>query len=190
MKKTLALVLCAMLAISLSACSSNPPTDTSAAPPANTTAATTTAPTASDAMPVAEFGVMQPFGDWEITVNSAEFVDEIAASSFTTYKADEGNQYVVVNMTAKNVGTSADTLIKMFSLPGDASAKIVYDDVYEFAGSTLLGHSDDLHGSQTNPLSEKTGILVFSVSGEAIESDKDLVFQLKQGKNLLTYSLR
>ena len=102
---------------------------------------------------------------WEITVNSAEAAERIENSAYTSFTPDEGNVYIVVNVTIKNIDTNSATFLPSFSMNKDIKAKLVYGD-YEFSTTNLLGYSEDLHNTTLNPLSSKTGVIAFSVTKE------------------------
>lgn len=136
-----------------------------------------------------EIGETITFGIWEITLNLFTTSSEIEAD-YLCFKPDEGNIYLVGNITIKNIGTDAGTFLPSFSLSQDVRARIIYDGTYEFTPINLLGHNDDLHDETINPLSSKTGIIVFSVAEEAAESEKSLVLILEQGDESIEYVLR
>lgn len=127
-------------------------------------------------------------GNWEITVNSASVSELIEGDHNIGFKPDEGNKYVVVNTTVKNIGTESDTFLPNFSVGGDIRARMNHGE-YEFKATTLLGNDDDLHNANLNPLSSKTGIIVFSIADEAAIIDElTITFSLKDEK--VTYSLK
>lgn len=127
--------------------------------------------------------------DFEITVDSWEATKKIASSAYTSFNSDEGSTYIVVTLSIKNVGTSANTLISTYSIGRNAAtAKIYYQGEYEYTGANLLGYSEDLHDDQMNPLESKTGVLAFSLPDEAAGSS-DLTFVLSAGKTSYTFVL-
>lgn len=132
---------------------------------------------------------MVVLGDWEITVNSFEITKNIFSSAYSSFNADEGSSYVVVNATIKNTGTQADNFLQSFSISKDVKAKILYQEKYEYSASDLMGHSDDLHNTYLNPLESKTGIIAFSVVDEAAQQGK-LSFVLSFGNTSNVYELK
>ncbi len=189
MKKTkiLSVVLCAML---LSGCGIQKVTDgsrgdsSSSAADTSSNASTveiTETSTISEESEVTIYNIGDTvhLGDWEITVNSVEAVDSIQ-NTYGAFKPDEGNKYVSVNVTVKNLGKETDTFLPTYNLLNDVSAKIIYQE-YEFSGTNLLGYDDDLHDTSLNPLSSKTGIMAFSIAAEVAEnlSELHLIFSEK-----------
>lgn len=186
-KKILAAALCTML---LSGCGvqrvieNNRSENSSSTADRNSGTSTSDAPETSAASEEAEVagynvGDTAQLGDWEITVNSVEAVDSIQ-NTYGAFKQDEGNKYIAVNVTAKNLGTEKSTFLPTYGFSGTIGAKIVYGE-YEFSGTNLLGYDDDLHDTSLNPLSSKTGIMAFSVAEEVAEnlSELHLVFSEK-----------
>lgn len=116
-------------------------------------------------------------GNWEITVTDFSFKAELESDYSTiTYPAGEGNQYGVAYVTVTNTGTEADNFLPTYSFSSkDVRAKIYYQDEYEYSGTIILGYSKDLHDSHMNPLTEKTGILAFSVPDSVADDDGKLV---------------
>ena len=112
-------------------------------------------------------------GNWEITVDSFEVKDTIDMSAYTYYTPDEGNKYVVANMTIKNIGTEIDVFCPSFSISNkDVRVKIVYQNTYEYSASSLLGCDKELHDDSMNPLTKGSGFIAFSVVEEAITANE------------------
>lgn len=124
--------------------------------------------------------------NWEITVNSIEALSEVK-DDFMGFKPDEGNKYVVANVTVKNIGKEADSFLPSFGLNDDISAKLMYED-YEFSGTNLIGHSEDMHDAHINPLSSKTGIMAFSVAADVADKIDELSLVFSEGDNKYTVS--
>lgn len=136
-----------------------------------------------------EVGETVTLNDFEITVDSWEATKKISSNAYVSFNADEGSTFIVVSLTIKNVGTSANILISTYPINrNDAKAKIYYQDEYEYTGTNLLGYDGDLHDKQQNPLESKTGVLVFSLPDEAAESE-DLTFVLSADKTSYTFKL-
>lgn len=126
---------------------------------------------------------------WNITVNSVSFEEKIAQSQYFSFTPDEGSVYLVLDITVKNVGTTADSFMPSFSL-NNSGAQIIYDDTYKFSCSTLLGYDKDLNDKHLNPLAEANGILVFSVVNEVKDSDKPLIARIVDDNVKLDIKLR
>ena len=111
------------------------------------------------------FGETIIFNEWEVTIDLAEVKESIPISKYTEYNPDEGNVYIAVRATIKNIDTNSATFLPTYSFGNDIRAKLVYGD-YEFSSSVLLSYSDDLHSTHLNPLSSKSGVIAFSVTKE------------------------
>ncbi len=111
------------------------------------------------------FGETIIFNEWEVTIDLAEVKESIPISKYTEYNPDEGNVYIAVSATIKNIDTNSATFLPTYSFGNDIRAKLVYGD-YEFSSSVLLSYSDDLHSTHLNPLSSKSGVIAFSVTKE------------------------
>lgn len=111
------------------------------------------------------FGETITFNEWEITVNSAETAERIENSAYTSFTPDEGNVYIVINITAKNIDKNSATFLPSFTMGKDIKAKLVHGD-YEFNATNLMGYSEELHNTTLNPLSSKTGVIAFSVAND------------------------
>lgn len=127
--------------------------------------------------------------DWNITVNSFSFEEKIESTQYTSFKPDEGNSYLVIDITVKNIGDVANTFIPTVSLK-KTGAKIIYDGTYEFSGTNLLGYDKDLHDKHINPLADFNGILAFQVSNEVVDSDKPLVIRITDNNVDMNVNLR
>lgn len=126
--------------------------------------------TTDEEQKVISFGETIIFNEWEITVDSAEVKESIPISKYTEYTPDEGNMYISVSMTIKNINTNSATFLPTYSLGNDIRAKLVRGS-YEFSSSVLLSYSDDLHNTHLNPLSSKSGVIAFSVTKEIADPD-------------------
>lgn len=112
-----------------------------------------------------KFGETIIFNEFEITVDSAEVKESIQISKYTEYTPDEGNAYIAVSATIKNIDTNSAIFLPTYSFENDIRAKLVSGD-YEFISSVLLSYSGDLHDTRLNPLSSKSGVIAFSVAKE------------------------
>jgi len=144
-------------------------------------------PTSGDI--ILNVGDVVTLGDWEITVDSYEVTKKISSSAYYSFEAKEGSSYVVMHITVKNNGITADSFYPSFSLGDDIKGKIVYQDTYEYSSTQLLAHSDDLHDAYLNPLESKTGIIAFSVIDEAANSN-ELKFKLYSNSEEVFYILQ
>lgn len=121
--------------------------------------------------------------NWEIALNSVEIKDKIIKDEYdfgyyTYFSPEDGNKYLVANVTVKNTGKKSNTFMPSFNLGSNVGAKIIFQKTYTMKASDLLGLRDDLHDTNLNPLASKTGIIVFEVSDDVSNSlqDAKLVF--------------
>lgn len=140
------------------------------------------------AEPQNQVGDTVTLGDWEITLVGCEITDQVSVNQFMGFTADEGNQYVLVTLSVKNTGTAADTFLPSFHMGDSVSAKLLYQEEYEFSATNMLGHSDELHDKKLNPLSSAEGLVAFQVATEAAVPEQ-LELVLSQGKKSVIYSL-
>ena len=125
----------------------------------------------------------------KFTIDSFEVTESIQ-SSYGSFNANEGNQYVAVTITVKNVGTTADIFLSSFAFGNtDVSAKIIYQETYEFSGTNLLGYSEDISDKTLNPLTSFTGIKAYQVVNEAANSD-EMAIQFTLGKETVSINLK
>lgn len=128
--------------------------------------------------------------DWSITVTNVEFLDKIPQSQYTSFQAKEGNKYFKINCTVTNNGTDSNTFLPSVTLGSSVTAKVLYQNDYEYSPSNLLGNQDDLHDTTLNPLSSKEGIIVFEIPDSVVSSDEELILVLKAGRNEIKYKVR
>lgn len=134
-----------------------------------------------------EEGMIQ---DWSVTVTGIDFLSEVQANEFSSYRPEEGNLYLIVNLSVTNKGKQADRFMPSISLNSDVSVKILYGDGYEFSSTQFLAYDEDMHDTQLNPLSSKTGIAAFEVP-ESISKDTEvLILELSAGVETLCFQLR
>ncbi len=136
-------------------------------------------------------GTAERLGDWEITVNSFAYNDEITENNMFVFAPDEGNQYLTVDVTVKNLGKEMKTFLPSFVIIKDeVIAKVVYNNEYAFSSTQLLGYSKNLRDESLNPLSIKSGEISFSIPDDVRSSSNPLLLVFTLGKKTLTYSLR
>ena len=110
-------------------------------------------------------------GRFDITVNSIEAVNEITTER-RRYTASPGNMYVVLNVSVRHSGTRADRF-----LPRPVGGpSIIFDTDVRYRPTELIGHPDDFHGVLMQPLSTRTGIIVFTIPEEVIMSGRPFTF--------------
>lgn len=190
MKRKLSILLAFAIVCCMSGCGVTPANSNNTTPSSQTSSSETVSESSTSSEEVAQIhkpGETVKLGNWEITVNSAEAVDKIDGNYNTAFKPSEGNKYVVINTTVKNVDTNSDTFLPSISMSKDVKVKVHYGE-YEFSSTSLLAHNDDLHDTTLNPLSSKTGIIVFSVvSNIAVPENLNVTFSM--GKEAVNFSL-
>jgi len=128
------------------------------------------------------YGETYKIGDWEITVNSVEIVSEVQ-KIFGTYEPEEGSKCIVAELTVKNVGKEMNTFLPYFGTSNDLSVSIqIGSYTFKAVDPITLLSDDNLQATKLNPLESSTGIIVFSVAEEALESADDIIltFSLKR----------
>lgn len=128
--------------------------------------------------------------DWSINVTDVKIVDSIAGSLGSFSPKEESNTYVQVFVTVENTGKTADSFLPSFCIGDDVNAKVLYSDGYEFTASNLLGYTNDLHDSTINPLSSKTGEIVYEIPSEVVNSEEPLLLQFSSGNDTVAFNLR
>lgn len=128
--------------------------------------------------------------DWSITITNVEFLDKIPQSQYTNFQAKEGNKYLKIDCTVTNNGTDSNTFLPTITLGSSVTAKVLYQNNYEYSPSNLLGHQDDLHDTTLNPLSSKDGMIAFEIPDSVVSSDEELILVLKAGKDEIKYKVR
>lgn len=177
MKKTITIILAALLTLSLFSCSQESNKPVLVTEGDSNSNKTTESQTETEAPKTFAIGDTISISDWNITVNSFEFLDSIANGDYFSFTPDDGNKYAVANITVKNVGNSSKTFLQSFS--SKDSISIQYDGQYTYSSTNLLGHDADLHSKTLNPLTEVSGIIAFSVPNEVAESDGSLALNLQ-----------
>ncbi|RXZ81142.1 DUF4352 domain-containing protein [Paenibacillaceae bacterium] len=139
--------------------------------------------------PTSQIGDMINVGDWEVTLESFEFKEELS-ESIMTFSPDEGNVYGVATIKVKNNGGQANTFLPVISSRDDVKLSLKYDEKYDFSYSNMLGLSDQLHMERLNPLSTKSGMVIFTVAEEVKDSDKPLNLIISFEKNDYIYTIK
>jgi len=85
--------------------------------------------------------------------------------------------------------TGPRTFIPMFAVGNDIRANVIYDETFTFTRSSFLTFRC-MEGRSSNPLTETTGPVVFSVADRAVESDGPLVLRFFNNRNEIAFVLR
>lgn len=121
---------------------------------------------------------------WEITVKSITATNEIRVN-YGAYHPDEGEKYVLVELSAKNISKNSETFLPAFVSSKDIKATLTYQD-YTFTASKLAGYKEDLLGTSFNPLSEKTGKIAFALASDVADKTSELNVVFTENKKTYT----
>lgn len=128
--------------------------------------------------------------DWSVTVTEVEIVDKIQQGEYFSFNPAEGHKYLRVDCTVTNNGTDAGRFLSTITAAGHATAKVLYQDTYEYTSTNLLGCTEELHDTSFNPLSTKEGIIVFEIPDSVASSDEELILVFKMGRKEIRYKIR
>lgn len=128
--------------------------------------------------------------DWNITVTDSKIVDSIAADYGSFRPKEEGNKFIQVFVIVDNEGKQSEYFLPSINVGNVVRAKVLYGDGYEFSASNLLGYSNDLHDSVINPLSSRTGEIVFEIPSSVAESEDELTIQFSSGNDAVKFKIR
>jgi len=128
--------------------------------------------------------------NWEVTLDSFEFVDRILTSGTWGYTAQEGNTYLRATVTATNMDSGPRTFLSSFSSGRDVRTDVIYNDNFTFTITRLITYRECLVDRATNPLAPATGSIVFSVADRAVESDESLALRFFNNREEIVFVLR
>ena len=129
--------------------------------------------------------------DWEISVTDMQIVESIPSGEYMKFDPQEsGNKFAQVFVTVNNKGKAADSFLPSYGFGDDVNAKILYGDGYEFSATNLLGYSNELHDTSINPLSSKTGEIVFEVPEAVTSSEDELIIEFSAGQDSVKFKIR
>lgn len=124
--------------------------------------------------------VVGTVGSWEVSVNNFDFFETVDINLLYEYQANEGSQYCVINLTAKNIGPELDVFLPVLAYGDDTTASLEWSG-YTFARSELFMSEDNFSSESLNPLVSASGDIVFEVPDEAVTSDMPLILVIKAG---------
>ena len=179
MKKLLAFALSSFLVFSMCACS----TGTDSVENSDNTQASSTEKEEEKSKETKNetfsMGEEITIGDWKIIVNGLEFLDTVE-DDFMVFSPENGGKFGVVSVSVTNNGKSANKLLPTVALDGEITAKLLYDDGYEFISTSLLTDFD-AHDKVLNPLTSAEGIIAFEVPETVATDDKPLTIEFSVG---------
>lgn len=128
--------------------------------------------------------------DWTVIATNSEIVDKVSENDYYGFSADDGNKYLMIDLTVTNNGTSAATFLPSVGLSSDISAKVIYQGPYEYSATNLLGYSQEMHDTSVNPLSSKSGRIAFEIPDSVADSTDELILTIQAGKDSLEIKVR
>lgn len=197
MKRKVLALFCAMVLL-LSACGagghkgSQQPKETPVAETTQTPDPTPTpepTPTPAPEEILLAVGDSAALKDWGIVVSDFYFAKQIDYGDFFYYSPEDGCRYAVVSAQITNNGKESQTFLPSFSTNSDVRADIYYAGEYEYSATVLL-MDEDLHNTTLNPLTSKSGIIVFELPEMIETSEEDLILTFSAGWDEVSISLR
>lgn len=197
MKRFLAVFSAMVMLFSLSACGGTE--NTPASNSSTNTSSADSSQLASQSLDTDESGSQESYaigetatlGDWEITVTACDFKDKISDSSgYGQFAPDDGNKFIVISASITNNGKQSETFLPSFATNTDISAIINYNGGYEYQMTNLLGLDSMLVDSSMNPLTSKSGIIVFEAPDAVVSGSESLILQFSAGEEIVSFALR
>ena len=136
-----------------------------------------------------QIGETASFEQFEITVGDFEITERFETSSFY-FTPDEGNQFVVVDLTVANIGTENQVLLRTATTANDTRATIVHESGDTF--NIINVHSGrNLLGTRIAAGEADEGFIIFEISQSAAEAGElGLMFHNAGTGSLVFYLLR
>lgn len=128
--------------------------------------------------------------DWSIIASNVEITDAVAENEYYGFTPDDGNKYLVIDITVTNNGTAADTFLPSYGLSDDISAKVIFQGTYEYSSTNLLGYGEELHDTSVNPLSSKSGRVSFEIPDTIADSTEELILKIGAGRDFVDIKIR
>lgn len=189
-KKLFAGIMAVCLAVSLCACQSSTPVsnkDTTQTPDTQTTPTPSITATMDDFYKIGDSAVLK---DWTITITDAKIVDSISLNYGSYSPEEDGDKYLQLFVSVENNGKQSAQFLPPISVGNSVSTKLIYNNEYEFSSTNLLGYQNDLHTSTVNPLSSRTGEIIFEVSPAVAEGTEELFVEFISGTNSIKIKIR
>ncbi|WMI82030.1 DUF4352 domain-containing protein [Anaerotignum sp. MB30-C6] len=123
--------------------------------------------------------------NWEITLNTTSFEQSVEDSFFSS-SADEGNKFLVLNLSVKNNGTTAEHFTYLID---GVNVKAYYNEKYEY-NSVLTSIDGDLSSSSVEPLASSEGFVVIEMPDSVVEAPESIVVEMKQNMEKISWGIR
>lgn len=128
--------------------------------------------------------------NWEINVIDMQIVDSINMEFSHFSPKEEGNKFIQISLSISNLGKRSDTFLPYVQYGDSVRARIKFKNDYEFTATNLLGYENDLHNSTINPLSSRTGEIVFEIPSAVADSADELILEFISGREIVKFKLR
>lgn len=130
-------------------------------------------------------------GDWNIRVKKADIKTKIKNGQYRVFEPDKGEKFVSITATVHNGGKEKSSFLPRVGYKDKMlTATLYYKGKYKYQPLELLSYDKDLVGAQINPLTNKTGIIVFSVPKKVAKSKSKLTLKIGTSSENITYSLK
>lgn len=130
-------------------------------------------------------------GDWDIRVKKAEIKTKIKNGQYRVFEPDKGEKFVSITATVRNKGKEKTSFLPRVGYKDKMlTATLYYKEKYKYQPLELLSYDKDLVGAQVNPLSNKSGIIVFSVPKKVAKAKSKLILKIGTSSENVTYSLK
>lgn len=123
--------------------------------------------------------------NWEITLNTTSFEQSVEDTFFSS-SADEGNKFLVLNLSVKNNGTTAEHFTYLID---GVNVKAYYNEKYEY-NSVLTSIDGDLSSSSVEPLASSEGFVVIEMPDSVVEAPESIVVEMKQNMERISWGIR
>lgn len=139
---------------------------------------------------VHSIGESVALNDWEIAITDVKVVESVSSDYMKYEPKEEGNKYAQLFITVQNKGKESDRFLPSFGYNDDVFVKLFYGDGYEFSSTQLLGYSNDLHDSSINPLSSRSGEVVFEIPESVASASDEVIIKFISGENSISFKIR
>ena len=138
-----------------------------------------------------KLGKKGSIGDWEIRAKKAEVKTKIKNGKYRVFEPNKGEKFVCITATARNKGKEKSSFLPRVGYKDKMlTATLYYKGKYESQPLELISYDNDLVGAQINPLTNKTGIIAFSVPKKVAKAKNKLILRIGTSKEYIAYSLK
>ena len=119
-------------------------------------------------------------GNWAITVKTAEMTGRITSGSMY-FDADEGKEFVRVDVDVANQGTEKESFLPMVIMSDELLVELATSSGHKYTPVDLLG-GGDMTGASLEAGETKSGYIVFHVSQDLMDTEEHVLLLLTIGK--------